>query len=1130
MTSNDDGSTSIHQALQFLATSGRIKCLPHRLEDDSRSYIRLYIVPEDVRGRTLRKLSDESMAVKRHFDVLFQELDVSPDSWHGISGRRLPFSVWSTSENISLFYLFNTLPSPNPDPSLISDCYSQIAAVELLQGDVPGLKSTLYNYQARSVAQMIQRESTPGLQLDPRLETRRSPTGQEYYYGPRDMSFFKHPQYYDCCRGGILAETMGLGKSIICLAVILATRHHLPQIPSLYETPRRIRPRVGSLAEMAIASANRHGVPARAHLDRIHQETGNEFESCVKLVNSIPPTYSIPQVPYRLNRYTITPPPRVKRLCSATIIVVPSNLMHQWQAQISEHVHELYLEVLVVEDHSQKLPSSDELSKYDILLISRKRFEMEISDGSDAAGRRFYRGTVPKLCYCQYMGATRRKNCTCIKKEGIYESPLKDLHFLRLIVDEGHQFSSRTSNAVKVASELVTAERRWVVSGTPARDRLFGVEDSTSGNSGSPLILSDNFSIHASRRERALAMRKRFNSQEEKNGAAVSLGLLVSHFLQAQPWARKSGVPKVDWVDHVFVHEDRTKKTYSGFASCMHRTLESLVIKTRLEDVERDIQLPPLKHKVVYLEPSFYDKLTANLFTLVLATNAVTSERTDRDYLFHKDSAKPRHTLISNLRQSNFFWTGFTEENVRDALANGEKYLAKENTMCSEEDRVLLKECMQFATILLESPGWKALSNSHEMGIFLDNWPAHSCCHWDMRGESTLPLFTGTQQLILAQAYINSRLAYADPTEGLAEVGVAALAQVDAENAAGGDGVDRSTSSKMTLKGVPESSIGAGQPSPKKYHAYTPKNSPPSKPRKRSSTGAGASDLSTEAQKQTPSRKRSNSATEEPTLPPDCPLSNTRIIGTTSSKLSYLMEQILLHSPHEKLLIFYDGDNAAFYLAQCLEIFHIRHLIYAKTLRTALRSKYIVAFDTDDSIRVLLMDIRCGALGLNVNKASRVYFINPCNRPSIEAQAVKRAHRIGQTREVHVETLILKGTIEEGMFERAKRMTRKEHDTARRIEEDDGVRGVIQNARCLPVTAEEGIGERQMARVSINEQIFGRRGWRSAKVKLEGDDASERKLSKKQKKDSSAIGGGHADMLEFKVGHHRPRESGLAPE
>jgi SNF2 family DNA or RNA helicase len=72
------------------------------------------------------------------------------------------------------------------------------------------------------------------------------------------------------------------------------------------------------------------------------------------------------------------------------------------------------------------------------------------------------------------------------------------------------------------------------------------------------------------------------------------------------------------------------------------------------------------------------------------------------------------------------------------------------------------------------------------------------------------------------------------------------------------------------------------------------------------------------------------------------------------------------------------------------------------------------------------MDLTQAAHGLNVCSASRVYFVNPVWTPAIEAQALKRAHRIGQMRPVYCETLILKGTLEEEMVKRRNSMTDKE--------------------------------------------------------------------------------------------------------
>ena len=128
------------------------------------------------------------------------------------------------------------------------------------------------------------------------------------------------------------------------------------------------------------------------------------------------------------------------------------------------------------------------------------------------------------------------------------------------------------------------------------------------------------------------------------------------------------------------------------------------------------------------------------------------------------------------------------------------------------------------------------------------------------------------------------------------------------------------------------------------------------------------------------------------------------------------------------------------------------------------------------------MDIRQAAHGLNICSASRVFFVSPPLRPDIEAQAIKRAHRIGQTKPVHVETLILAGTIEESMHDRAAAMTRREHLEAKSLEDDQGIRGILQNARILPFTESEAsmlrgsIGVECLSPLHQPEQIFGRPG------------------------------------------------------
>ncbi|KAG3011777.1 hypothetical protein PC121_g317 [Phytophthora cactorum] len=66
---------------------------------------------------------------------------------------------------------------------------------------------------------------------------------------------------------------------------------------------------------------------------------------------------------------------------------------------------------------------------------------------------------------------------------------------------------------------------------------------------------------------------------------------------------------------------------------------------------------------------------------------------------------------------------------------------------------------------------------------------------------------------------------------------------------------------------------------------------------------------------------------------------------------------------------------------------------------------------------VLLLSLRTGGLGLNLTAAAHVFIMEPSWNPSLDRQAIDRAHRFGQTREVRVVRFIMKGSIEERVVE-----------------------------------------------------------------------------------------------------------------
>ncbi|CAO2651012.1 Nn.00g093090.m01.CDS01 [Neocucurbitaria sp. VM-36] len=1102
---------------------------PNSSTNYSRSIIRVYLLPEDWARRFIER---NDKILKAALRQLLQQVDISPNAWAGDSseGQICLFDPWASAQNTSLFYLFNKLPSPKPRPEEIKSRYARAAVYDLLKsaasseweehGEQPlaGLRTRLYPYQARSASLMIQREAAPKLQLDPRLEARTSPNGETFYFGARDGSFLQEPRYYESNRGGILAETMGLGKTIICLAVILATKGHYPQIPATYQPASPIRKHVGTLKEMAASIIGRRSIPAKVFLEQSEANTESDLTYLKNALDRNMPFYEIPPELPRMNRTTRIPPPRQLVICSSTIIVVPRNLLNQWQSEIRKHVLTGGLRILIVDsipkrgskakailfendtmEFNSELPTPTELMKFDVILFTRNRFEQEIQDGADDQGRRAAAG-VTRTCNCPYIGATRIPDCNCVDSQRVYESPLKKLHWLRIIIDEGHSFSSSVSNAVLVAKQI-QAERRWVVSGTPAKN-LVGVEVDMS-------TLGVDQNDPTSIRESTIEQRKLFSNGDENTKAAKALGSLASNFLMVRPWCDSGAEGKLDWDEYIYRHEHQYRKTYSGFSSCFLRTLEGLVVKTRPEDVDKDIVLPPMRHRVVYLKPCWFDKMTANLFIQVLRANAITSERSDVDYLFHKNSVKARHSLIRNLRQSNFTWTGFSLGDIISTLETSSKYLAKDDKKCSLEDAQSLLESSQVISKLAASDGWIALSKAHEVGMAIEDWPAESEESFALAYPVT-PTVVGITQLLDGQLHVDSHLLETDPTKSLDVVGQAAKARVIAMAEAEDETKDTRdktlNESQLTKAGLPSSCVGGQQPlTSRRASAITSKLSP--QKLEKPASGSTSQDSTAPTSPTRLKKRKLTLADETADLAEDSPLRNTRVVGTTSAKLTYLLDKVVQHQETEKIIIFYDGDNAAFYIAQCLEMLYINHRIYARSLDNTKRSAYVALFNEDPDVRVLLIDVACGALGLNLNAASVVLIVNPINRPELEAQAIKRAHRIGQTREVLVETLILENTIEHAIFDRAKRMSRTQHLEAKELEDDEGITQIIQNAQILPVEPEESEGLSSFALLETPQQVFGRPnrekyhryGYTDAKKTAE-KRKQEPKTSKREKK------------------------------
>ncbi|KAL8890412.1 MAG: hypothetical protein Q9215_002441 [Flavoplaca cf. flavocitrina] len=926
---------------------------------------------------------------------------------------------------------------------------------------------------------MIKREAEPIQALDPRLEEIDCPVGGKSFYDGTTGLLFRHPRHYDEARGGILAETMGLGKTLICLAVVLATKGHWPQIPPEYSVNQHsTRSEVGSLVQMAAVAANRERIPWKGYLSQ-------DLDRCRTALEQNAITYIIPPPETRRSRRpTTVSPGKTIRTCAATLIVVPPNLISHWKAEIEAHVEKDALNILYLDDgEAIWTPSTSNLLLYDIILMSKTRL-------------------VEEMLSCSF------------------NSPLEDFHFLRIIVDEGHNFSTfgRTNNAVSALAKL-HVERRWIVSGTPSAG-LLGVEASTAiqetlegtVDNDSRLIRdiledrrSSGFEIASNINVRKSALQQELKDLEK-------LGSISMDFLNLKPWSNKRGNDAASWKQYIMPADGKRKP--KSLAS----VLESLVVRHRIEDIEKDIKLPPLHNRTVYLEPAWHDKLSLNLFILNLAVNAVTSERVDQDYMFNFKNRASLNQLVTNLRHSGFYWTGFTKDEVTKSIDVSRKYM--EHKMLSgksehesgelrEGDFNFLLRAIQVGENILATPSWVAFSAAHELGLYIEDFPDDAREAWSLcQDEPSYPLIMGASQVTRAQHHVDTHLYASDPASGLAALGKSTMEKLwqslQSEISKSEEQLDHDhhERSPMIKKRSPQKSksvlISTSIQKPVtmnkrtisrvKANSSTRKHSTPNSNEAMLKDKNNAAEEQKKVSKPPALKSAMKSALKKPpvdSIDSSSVLSKTRLSGTASAKLSYLLDRVISLHASEKILIFYEGDNIAYYVAQALELLGIQYLIYTGSLSAERKSAYIATFNATETFRILLMDVHQAAHGLHIAAASRVFFVNPVWQPAVEAQAIKRAHRIGQTKPVYVETLVLKDTLEDQMLKRRKNMTVQEHHKAEKsLLDDDVMAQLIKDADFIALLPEEMKDVRkQMAPLKEPQRLFGR-----VAVGMEGGD------------------------------------------
>jgi SNF2 family DNA or RNA helicase len=135
-----------------------------------------------------------------------------------------------------------------------------------------------------------------------------------------------------------------------------------------------------------------------------------------------------------------------------------------------------------------------------------------------------------------------------------------------------------------------------------------------------------------------------------------------------------------------------------------------------------------------------------------------------------------------------------------------------------------------------------------------------------------------------------------------------------------------------------------------------------------------------------------------------------------SAKLDVLMNQLEeLRQEGHKALVFSQFTSLLAIVRSRLDDAGIPYEYLDGATRN--REAHVDAFQNDPACGLFLISLKAGGLGLNLTAAEYVFLLDPWWNPAVEAQAVDRAHRIGQTRPVFAYRLIARDTVEEKVLE-----------------------------------------------------------------------------------------------------------------
>jgi hypothetical protein len=264
------------------------------------------------------------------------------------------------------------------------------------------------------------------------------------------------------------------------------------------------------------------------------------------------------------------------------------------------------------------------------------------------------------------------------------------------------------------------------------------------------------------------------------------------------------------------------------------------------------------------------------------------------DYFFHQRQKKSLLQIVHNLKQASFFGGSFfTADEIAKSVETAEKFLTERKIPISPEDESLLQQAIQFGNLVMHNRLRNLTNQFHETAVSITGFPGNAGASWSLDDTATDgSICTSTSMILSLQSLVYK----------------AARSEEKFNSLLNGELISEGASERLKL-----------------LDAAAPEKSSKSKSKeKSSSTLAGNTKLGDDSPKKV--RSHGINGTEPKTLavePSAGHLEQTKITATVSAKLSYLVDCLGKYQEEEKIIVFYENENVAWYLASMLDVVRV---------------------------------------------------------------------------------------------------------------------------------------------------------------------------------------------------------------